>query len=217
MKKYSTILFDLDGTVIDSGEGVTNSVIYSLDKFGIRVEDKTALKRFIGPPLVYSYKNFYGFDDEKATKAIEYYREYYTAKGIFEGYIYDGVEELLIKLKNAQKRIILATSKPEKFAKMILERANLAKYFDFIAGATLDEKTRNTKEDVLQYAIKEANIDTSSSIMIGDRFYDIEGARAFGMPCIAVLYGYGDRDELEKHGAEFIADSTTDIAKYLLD
>ncbi len=216
MKKYSTILFDLDGTVVDSGEGVTNSVIYALDKFGIKVEDKTTLKRFIGPPLVYSFKTFYGFDDEKAIKAIEYYREYYTSKGIFEGYIYEGIENLLIELKNAKKRLILATSKPELFAKQILDRANLSKYFDFIAGATMDEKTRNTKEDVLEYAIKEANVDTSSSIMIGDRFYDIEGAKTFGIPCIAVLYGYGNRQEFEEYGAKYIAETPKEVADFLL-
>lgn len=216
MGKYTTILFDLDGTIIDSGEGVTNSVVYALNKMGINVEDKATIKRFIGPPLVYSFKNFYGFDDEKALEAIEYYREHYTKKGILEGYIYDGVEELLARLKESGKRIVLATSKPEVYAKRILETFNLSKYFDFIAGASLDEVSRNTKEAVLEYAIKEANIDTSSSIMIGDRFYDIVGAREFGIPCIAVLYGYGNRAEFEKYGAELIAETTRDVADFLL-
>lgn len=217
MKQYSTVLFDLDGTIIDSGEGVTNSVSYALEKFGITVEDKSTLKKFIGPPLIYSFKTFYGFDDDKARLAIEYYREYYQEKGIFEGYIYDGIENLLIDLKQRGKKIILATSKPEAFALRILEKAALAKYFDFIGGATLDESTRVTKIDVLEYVLEEANIDTVSSvIMIGDRFYDIEGAHNFGMDCIAVLYGYGTREEFEKYGAEYIFDTPSEISKFLI-
>lgn len=216
MENYTTILFDLDGTIVDSGEGVTNSVVYALGKLGIELEDKSTLSRFIGPPLVYSFKTFYGFDDEGAMRAIELYREYYTTKGILEGYIYDGIEALLKLLKNAKKRLILATSKPEIFAKQILDDAGLTKYFDFIAGASMDEKTRNTKEAVLEYAIKEANIDTSSSIMVGDRFYDIEGARAFGMDCIGVLYGYGSKQELESHGAKYIAKTPREVAEILL-
>lgn len=217
MKKYSVVLFDLDGTIIDSGEGVTNSVAYALKKFGIEVEDKSALSKFIGPPLIYSFKTFYGFDDEKAKLAIEYYREYYQDKGIFEGYIYEGVEELLDDLKRAGKKIILATSKPEAFAKRILEKASLIKYFDFVAGATLDESTRITKIDVLEYALKEAKIDTVDDvIMIGDRFYDIEGAHNFGIDCLAVLYGYGARDEFEKYGAEYIFEAPAQISKFLV-
>lgn len=217
MKKYSVVLFDLDGTIIDSGEGVTNSVAYALKKFGIEVEDKSTLSKFIGPPLIYSFKTFYGFDDEKAKLAIEYYREYYQDKGIFEGDIYEGVEELLCNLKKAGKKIILATSKPEAFAKRILEKASLIKYFDFVAGATLDESTRITKIDVLEYALKEAKIDTVDDvIMIGDRFYDIEGAHNFGIDCLAVLYGYGARDEFEKYGAEYIFETPAQISKFLV-
>jgi phosphoglycolate phosphatase len=216
MSKYTTILFDLDGTIIDSGEGVTNSVSYALEKMGIEVKEKSVLKCFIGPPLVYSFQHFYGLDEEATMKAIFFYREYYTEKGINEGYIYDGIEDLLKTLKSANKRIILATSKPELYAKRILDNANLSKYFDFIAGATLDEKTRHTKEQVLEYAIKEANIDTSSSIMVGDRFYDVEGARAYGMPCIGVTYGYGTKEELEEHKALYIAETPKDVAEIVL-
>lgn len=218
MKKYSTVFFDLDGTIIDSGEGVTNSVAYALERLGITVKDMSTLKKFIGPPLIYSFKTFYGFDEEKALKAIEYYREYYTDKGIFEGYVYDGVEELLIALSRAGKRIALATSKPEEFAKRILERANIAKYFDCIAGATMDEQTRTTKIEVLEYTLKMSNIDTPSDvIMIGDRFYDIEGAHHFGMDCVAVLYGYGNKEEFEKYGAEYIVSTPSEVQKLLLD
>ena len=217
MKKYQTVFFDLDGTIIDSGEGVANSVEYALNKFGIKVEDKSTLKRFIGPPLVYSFNAFYGFDEEKTTKAIEYYREFYTEKGILQGYVYDGIEELLRKLKKTGKRVILATSKPEIFAKRILNEVGLDIYFDYIAGASLDEKTRATKIAVLEYALKTCNIDTPSDvIMIGDRFYDIEGAHRFGMDCIAVLYGYGNREEFEKYGAEYIVDKPEDVCEIVI-
>ncbi len=217
MKKYSTVLFDLDGTIVDSGQGVTNSVAYALEKFGIEVEDKSTLKRFIGPPLIYSFKTFYGFDDEQAHLAVKYYREYYTEKGIFEGYIYKGVKELLKELSEAKIKIVLATSKPEEFAKKILEGAGIIQYFDYVAGATMDESTRSTKIQVLEYALKEASIDTSSGvIMIGDRFYDIEGAHHFGIDCIAVLYGYGSKEEFEKYGADYIFDTPEQVSNLLL-
>ena len=217
MKKYSAVFFDLDGTIVDSGEGVTNSVAYALEKFGIEVEDKSTLTRFIGPPLVYSFKTFYSFDDEKALKAIEYYREYYTTKGIFEGYIYDGIPQALKTLNEAGMCVILATSKPEEFAKKILAEAGLDTHFSYIAGASMDEKTRNTKIQVIDYALKACNIDTPSDvIMVGDRFYDIEGAHHFGMECIAVLYGYGNREEFEKYGSEYIAKTPRDVCEIIL-
>ena len=216
-KKYSVVLFDLDGTIVDSGEGVTNSVTYALNKFGITVDDKKSLSKFIGPPLIYSFKTFYGFDEEKALTAIEYYREYYTAKGILEGYVYDGVENLFRDLKNAGMRLILATSKPEEFARRIMKNAHLDTYFEYMAGASMDEKTRNSKIEVIEYALKTANIDTPSEVvMVGDRFYDIEGAHHFGIDCIAVEYGYGNREEFEKFNADYIAKPPLDVSKILI-
>ncbi len=217
MKKYNTVFLDLDGTIIDSGEGVTSSVKYALERLGIEVADKKQLSCFIGPPLIESFKMFYGFDEQTAIKAVALYREYYTEKGIYEGYIYDGVEQMLTDLKNAGLRIVLATSKPEQFAVKILEGADLAKYFDIIAGASLDERTRSTKSQVIEYALEMANIDTPSDvIMVGDRFYDVEGAREFGIDCIGVLYGYGSREEMEKHGAAYIVSTTQQVTELLL-
>ena len=217
MKKYTTVFFDLDGTIIDSGVGVADSVGYALEKLGITVDDKSSLRKFIGPPLVYSFRTFYGMDEETVSLAIEYYREHYSKKGIFEFYVYDGVRELLAALKNANIKIVVATSKPEDFAKQILAHEGIDVYFDYIAGATMDEKTRATKEDVIEYALKACNIDTASDvIMIGDRFYDIEGARRFGMDCIAVLYGYGSREEFENHRAKYIVETANEAQKLLL-
>lgn len=217
MKNYSTVFFDLDGTLVDSGEGVRNSVVYALNKFGIEVENKDSLSCFIGPPLTVSFKTFYGFDDEKADTGVAFYREYYKEKGIFEGYVYDGIEECLKRLKDAGKKIMVATSKPEVFAKMVLEKFGIAKYFDFIAGATIDEKTRSNKIEIMQYAFDSCGVLPKDVIMVGDRLFDIEGAKHFGMECIAVLYGYGSREEFEQYGAEYIVSTPSDVADILLN
>jgi phosphoglycolate phosphatase len=216
MKNYSTVFFDLDGTLVDSGEGVRNSVEYALKKFGIEVENKDSLSCFIGPPLTVSFKTFYGFDDENADRGVAYYREYYKDKGIFEGYVYDGIEETLKRLKDAGKRVMVATSKPEEYAKRVLEKFGIAKYFDFIAGATMDEKTRANKIEIMQYAFDSCEVSPTDTIMVGDRLFDIEGAKNFGMECIAVLYGYGSREEFEKYEAEYIVDTPADIADLIL-
>ena len=217
MKNYSTVFFDLDGTLVDSGEGVRNSVVYALNKFGIDVENKDSLSCFIGPPLTVSFKTFYGFDDEKADTGVAFYREYYKEKGIFEGYVYEGIEECLKRLKDAGKKIMVATSKPEVFAKMVLEKFGIAKYFDFIAGATIDEKTRSNKIEIMQYAFDSCGVLPKDVIMVGDRLFDIEGAKHFGMECIAVLYGYGSREEFEQYGAEYIVSTPSDVADILLN
>ncbi len=215
MKNYETVLFDLDGTLTDPGEGVTNSVAYALEKFGISVSDKRELYRFIGPPLLYSFENFYGFSESDAKKALGYYREYYSKTGIFQNAIYDGIKELLSDLKKSGKKLVVATSKPEHFAKIVLEHFDILKYFDFLGGASLDE-SRSEKNEVMEYAVKTCNIDTSRAIMIGDRHFDIDGAKLFGMDSIGVLFGYGTREELEKSGATYIADSADEIRKILL-
>ena len=216
MKNYSTVFFDLDGTLVDSGEGVRNSVEYALKKFGIEVENKDSLSCFIGPPLTVSFKTFYGFDDENADRSVAYYREYYKDKGIFEGYVYDGIEETLKRLKDAGKRVMVATSKPEEYAKRVLEKFGIAKYFDFIAGATMDEKTRANKIEIMQYAFDSCGASPSDTIMVGDRLFDIEGAKHFGMECIAVLYGYGSMEEFERYGAEYIVETAEDVADLIL-
>lgn len=216
MKNYSTVFFDLDGTLVDSGEGVRNSVEYALKKFGIEVENKDSLSCFIGPPLTVSFKTFYGFDDENADRGVAYYREYYKDKGIFEGYVYDGIEETLRRLKDAGKRVMVATSKPEEYAKRVLEKFGIAKYFDFIAGATMDEKTRANKIEIMQYAFDSCGASPSDTIMVGDRLFDIEGAKHFGMECIAVLYGYGSMEEFKRYGAEYIVETAEDVANLIL-
>ena len=214
---YEYILFDLDGTLTDPAEGITNSVAYSLAKYGIEVADKRELYRFIGPPLKDSYMEYYGFSESDAVKAIEYYREYFKPKGMFENEVYGGVPELLSKLTEAGKKVILATSKPEVFSTEILKHFDLYKYFDFVSGATLDG-TRSKKADIIAYAISEMEItEKEKCLMVGDRAQDINGAIANGIDSVGVLFGYGDRAELENAGATYIAESVSDILKIVMN
>ena len=214
---YNIVLFDLDGTLTDSGLGITNSVKYALGREGIEVKDRSELFRFIGPPLVDSFQMFYGFSAEKALEITHIYREYYSTKGIFENEVYDGIEELLKKLHEAGKRILVATSKPEPFARKILDHFSLSQYFEYIAGSNMDE-TRSTKAEVIDYALESCNItDLSEAVMVGDREHDVIGAKKIGMKSIGVLFGYGDREELEKAGADYIAETPEDIFRIIMN
>ena len=215
MKNYNVVLFDLDGTITDPGEGITNSVAYALGKFGIDVADRTELYKFIGPPLYESFQKFYGFSHEDAHKAVEIYREYYRPKGIFECYIYDGITDLLKRLKDDGKTVIVATSKPEEFARQIMEHFEISEYFTYIAGATMDG-SRILKADIIDYALKTCEVtDLSKVVMVGDREHDVIGAKKIGVDSIGVLFGYGDRAEHEKAGATYIAETPWDIGKFI--
>ena len=214
MKKY--LLFDLDGTLTDPGEGITNSVKYALEKFGIEVKDKKELYSFIGPPLYDSFVKYYGLSHEDATLAVSYYREYFAPYGLYQNAVYSGIPELLETLKARGTKIVLATSKPEKFALEILRHFDLAKYFDLAFGATMDEK-RNKKDAVIAYALSQGNIDPQDAVMIGDRVYDIEGGHKNGLVSVGVLWGYGDRAELEDAGADEMAESVSELEKILLE
>lgn len=212
---YSTLLFDLDGTLTDSGRGITNSVAYALEKFGIEYGSKKELECFIGPPLVKTFMAKYNLSEDEGRHLVTLYREYYSVKGIFENDVYKGIPELLKTLSDSGKKIIVATSKPEHFAIKILQHFELAKYFSVIAGATMDEK-RTEKNEVIRYAISKGDIcDLSGTVMIGDREYDVLGAKEIGMDSIGVLYGYGSRTELEKAGATYIAENVSDILNFI--
>ena len=213
---YNTILFDLDGTLTDSGTGIINSAIHALKKMGIEETDREKLKAFIGPPLTYSFQTFYGCSEEESLKAVEYYREYFSVDGKFENSVYEGIREVLEELRNNGRRLVVATSKPELFTHQILEHFDLDKYFDFVASATMDE-TRNTKPEVIKYALESCGLtDMSDLVMVGDRHHDIDGANAFGIDSVGVLYGYGSRAELEEAGATYIAETPADILKCIL-
>lgn len=213
---FEYILFDLDGTITDSGEGITKSVQYALKFFGILEDNLKELNKFIGPPLKDSFKRYYKFDDEKAEIGLLKYREYYADKGIYENSLYDGIIELLEILKKNNKKIVLATSKPELYAKDILEYFKINEYFTFVAGADFEE-TRVNKGDVIKHAIENANIsDLSKVVMIGDREHDIIGAKENNIKSIGVLYGYGDVIELTQARADYIVKNTNELLNILL-
>lgn len=214
-KVYKICLFDLDGTITDSAPGIVNSVIYALKKFGIEETDREKLLQFIGPPLTESFHRFYGFTEEESWKAVEYYREYYAEKGIFECTVYEGLEDALKKIKESGRKILVATSKPEVYAKRIIEHFGLTKYFDHIAGMELDGG-RGTKAQVIEYALETCKIKNRDEVlMIGDREHDVFGAENLGIDCVGVLYGFGSREELEKAGAKYVISRPEDLINIL--
>jgi len=213
-KKY--ILFDLDGTLTDPFEGITKSVQYALKYFGID-EKLENLRDFIGPPLKDEFMKCYNFDEQMAEKAIEKYREIYLVEGIYQNKIIDGIPKLLEELQNNGKNLILATSKPIESAEIVMNYFDLKKYFTFLAGSTYKGE-RHTKSDVIEYALGQSNVtDVSQAVMIGDRKHDVLGAKDFAMQSIGVLFGYGDRAELELAGADFIVETVLDLRKILLE
>lgn len=216
MKEYNYILFDLDGTLTDPKVGITKSVAYALAKYGIQVDDLDSLCKFIGPPLKDSFVKYYGFSEEQGYEAVEMYREYFKPYGVYENKVYDGVDKLLAELAACGKKVILATSKPTVFAKVILEHFDLAKYFTAVVGSELDG-TRVKKSEVVEEALRQSGAaDKSEAVMVGDREHDIFGAKENGIDCIGVLYGYGDRAEHETAGADYIVETVEELNQILL-
>lgn len=214
---YTTVLFDLDGTVTDPGEGITKSVEYALSKWNIKVKDRTSLYKFIGPPLMYSFTHFYDMSEAEARKAVEFYHEYYVDKGIHGCELYPGIKNLLASLKEKKYKISLASSKPDVLAIQVLKNFDVYQYFDFIGAATLDD-SRSKKSEVIEYTLDNLEEkDRSKIIMIGDRCYDILGAKQFGLDSIGVLYGYGSLDELKEAGATHIVDSAYEIERIIVN
>lgn len=215
MKNYDVILFDLDGTLTDSSLGIINSIIYALKKYDITVENTAELRKFLGPPLHESFKDFYGFNDDKAMEATLFYREYFRTKGVFENQVYNGITSLLKNLTDKGKMLILATSKPQEFTNRIMEHFDLTKYFEFIAGSNMDG-TRSKKAEVIEYALHKCQItDKSKAVMVGDRSQDIMGANTVGIDSIGVEYGYGDYDELNNAGATYIVKTVGELNSLL--
>lgn len=214
--RWRYLLFDLDGTLTDPMLGITRSVQYALRRFGIEIDDLRTLCRFIGPPLKESFRDFYGMDDEQATRAVALTREYFAPRGIFENRLYEGIPELLTELQAAGYVLAMATSKPEPFARQIAEHFHLADRFTLIGGATMDG-TRTAKRDVVRYVLGALDVeDPTAAVMIGDRRYDIEGAAAEGIASIGVLWGYGSREELAAAGAGQIVGTIPELRALLL-
>lgn len=216
MKKYTDILFDLDGTLTDPKVGITKSVAYALRSFGIEVEDLDSLCKFIGPPLRVSFREYYGFSEADCNKAIEKYREYFRETGMFENQVYPGVEDLLKNLKQSGRRLFIATSKPTVFTVRILEYFDLLRYFDYVAGSELDG-SRDKKSDVIRFALQQNGLtDLENVVMVGDREHDVIGAKENGIDAVGVLYGYGDRAELENAGATYTVETVGELYKLLM-
>ena len=213
--RYTTAIFDLDGTITDSGQGIMNAIRYAVKKHGLPELSEQVLRSFIGPPLKEQFQSVFGLSEEEGAVMVAAYREYYSDKGIFENRVYDGVAEMLERLKTAGARILMATSKPEKYAKQIAEHFGFSQYFDFIGGACMDGR-RTDKHEVIEYVIDGCKVCRESAVMIGDRRHDIIGASKAGIHSIGVLYGYGSREELQKAGAEMIAVTPDDITRLIL-
>lgn len=216
MKKYDIIAFDLDGTLTDPAHGLILSFEYGLKKMGVDFGTKESLKRFIGPPLYDEWRSEFGFTPEQATEALRLFREYFAVYGWWDNEMYEGVPEMLARLKAAGKRIALATSKPEIFARQILNLFNLTEYFDFIGGASTD-KTRDKKHEVLEYVLAGlGDPPRDTVILVGDRKYDAEGARLVGIDSMGVSYGHGSKEEIAASGFDLTVDSVSAIADALI-
>lgn len=214
MKKY--LLFDLDGTLTDPMVGITSSVAYALEAFGIHEEDHRKLIPFIGPPLTDSFEEFYGFSHEDALRAVEKYREYFSDRGIFENRVYEGIVPMLKTLKESGRINILATSKPTVYAERIVERFGLSQYLDGVQGSELDG-SRVKKGDVIRFALKRNRIaNLEETVMVGDRKHDILGAHEAGIEAVGVLFGYGSREELAAAGADYIVKNVKELARMLV-
>lgn len=209
------LLFDLDGTLTDSAEGIINSVKYTADKLGLAEPDRDTLRKFIGPPLAESFSKLLGLPQDEIKHAISVYREYFSAVGIYENRLYPWTAELLVMLRAAGFKMAVATSKPEVYAGNIITRFQLEKYFDCICGIPLDNP-KSTKADVIRRALEILKCDKGSTVMVGDRSYDVAGAAACGIPCIGVLYGYGEAGELESAGAAAVCKSCEELCGVIL-
>lgn len=211
MKEYNYYLFDFDGTLCDTTEGIFNSVIYSLDTYGIKETDMQKLRYFVGPPLFESYKTLYGVSDEDAKFLIEKYRERYRIKAAEESAVYGGVAELLASLKKSGKKIAVASSKPKLFVEEISAYHNIDTYYDFISAEDFKNNHSDKKELINACLEFFGNPPKDEVIMVGDRFYDINGAKAVGVDSAGAVYGFGTEEELSKAGATYILKKPEDL------
>ena len=208
-----TILFDLDGTITDSGEGIINCVIYALERFGLPIPERDSLRYFVGPPLHESFIK-QGVPAARAEEAVAVYRERYVPTGMFENSPYPGIRKVLETLKTKGHTLYVASSKPEWMCIEILKHFNLDQYFEQICGATMDT-SRTNKEAVIAYLI-EQNGKTDNMIMVGDTKFDVIGAKFHGIPCVGVSWGYGTVEEMEEAGASSVVFSMDELLKALL-
>ncbi|MGN0330904.1 MAG: HAD family hydrolase [Kineothrix sp.] len=217
--RFQSLLFDLDGTLTDPKEGITSSVQYALRAFGIEVADLDKLTPFIGPPLRDSFRQFYGFDEERTEAAVAKYREYFSDRGIFQNEIYPGIRELLGELEESGRTLAVASSKPQVFVERILRYFDIYDCFSVIVGSGLDGSRENKEavvEEVLRQLDGKGAIDRADAVMIGDRKFDIAGGKAYGLRTIGVGFGYAQEGELEAAGADYIAATVEELRRILI-
>ena len=213
---FDWLFFDLDGTLTDPALGITNSFKHALECFGLEIPTYEKLCSFIGPPLVDTFRTQFGFSEEKAALGVVKYREYFAEKGLLENSVYPGIPNLLSDLKDAGKKLVVATSKPEEYSVRIIEHFGLAPYFENVCGSLMDE-SRSKKDQVIEYALERNKIgDRSKVLMVGDRKHDILGAKKTGLKSCGVLFGYGSLEELNAAGADYIAGDMAELKKICL-
>ena len=211
------LLFDLDGTLTNPQEGITKCVQHALRAFGIEEPDLEKLIPFIGPPLIQSFMEFYNMSEEDARKAVAVYRERFSTVGLFENFPYPGIADMLAELKAQGKILAVASSKPTIYVRRILEKFELAPYFDVVEGSNLDGTRVDKKEVIAEVLSQLDNPSADDLLMIGDRKFDVIGARETGFGCVGVRFGFAAPDELEQSGAIYIADTVRDLHRYLIN
>lgn len=210
--KKEYIFFDFDGTLVDTSSGIFHSLNYMFEKMNCKILNESEMRKYIGPPLDWSFMTYNNMSESEAALATKLFRDDYQANGVFMHKIYDSVEEMLKSLKKKGKVIALATSKPEAHAEKIMKSYNIYEYFDVVSGATFDG-SRSCKKDVLQYAVDKIGLkDLGSCVLVGDTKNDVVGAKEVGMDCIGVLYGFGAKEELEAAGTIATAATPMDVA-----
>lgn len=216
MAQYDYVIFDFDGTVADTGEGILKSLQYSFEQMGREVPDMSDLKRFIGPPVYYSYTHFYGVSEEEVETYIRKYRERYKEKGIYECRIYDGMKELLYELKSRGVKVGIASSKPEHLIYSVADFLDITSMFDVIVGVKSDNSRHSTKKDIILEAMEKLGAaDKEKVLMVGDRCFDIEGAAEAGVKSCGAIWGYGNKEEFLKHKADMIAEEPLDVVNFI--
>lgn len=215
-KKFDAVLFDFDGTIADTGVGVFNSIRLATASMGFKPLNEKTLRTFIGPPLSDSFKRELGLSDEQCKTAVERYRETYGKRGIFQLELYDGIEDLLRELKQNGIKVGVASSKPKKFINRILDFLNFGGLVDFVSAPSLEDEASSDKASLIRNAAEAFGADKSRAVMVGDRHFDVNGARLAGVTSIGVTYGYGSEEELRNAGADYIANSVADIRTIVL-
>ena len=215
---YQYIIFDLDGTLIKSEEGLYDSITYALEKSGVDPGDRKDMKRMIGPVLWESFQKFYNMSAEEADRANAYFVEAYDKEGLYNVSVYEGVEEMLGTLRNAGRILLVVTAKPRDMAERVLNHTGIDKYFQAVIGPARGNK-KTDKGSLLREALSflaktgTDHFQKEQAVMVGDRMFDMQGAVETGIPSIGVLYGYGDRQELINAGATLLADTPADVVK----